>query len=126
MAERFRIRIDPFWRPFLLIGGARSESSYVEVEEDSISIRSGWLFNQTIPRDEIEGAAPTEWPWWASSWRTNFSGTIGLVGSYNGVVEILFRERRRLWGFTGYRRLAVSLEEPERFIEALGVPLSAA
>jgi hypothetical protein len=123
MAERFRIRIDPWWRPFLLIGGVRSENSYVEVEEGSITTRFGWLFNQTIPRGEIEGAGPVDWPWWAGiGLRLIYlSGRIGLVGSYNGVVEIRFRTARRLWGISRYRQLAVSLEEPERFLAALGV-----
>jgi hypothetical protein len=127
MAERFAIRVDAFCRPFLLLGGAGGENSYVEVDKDAVTVRFGWLFNQTIPRDEIEGAEPAQWPWWAGiGWRTNFSGTIGLVGSYDAVVEIRFRQRRRLWGFTGYRGLAVSLQEPERFLQALGVPALAA
>jgi hypothetical protein len=128
MAERFPIRVDAFWRPFLMLGGAGGENSYVEIDEDAITVRFGWLFNQTMPRDEIEGAEPIAWPWWAGiGLRVIYlNGGLGLVGSYNGVVEIRFRERRRLWGFTGYRRLAVSLEEPERFLQALGVPALAA
>jgi hypothetical protein len=126
MAERFAIRIDAFWRPFLLIGGAGRENSYVEIAEDSITARFGWLFNQTIPRDEIESAELVPWPWWAGIGLRllYFNGGVGLVGSYDGVVEIRFRQRRRLWGFTGYRRLAVSIEEPERFLQALAVPVS--
>jgi hypothetical protein len=125
---RFPIRIDAVWRPFLLVGGVREQTAYVDVGEDAITVRFGWLFNQTMARDDIEGAGRVSWPWWAGIGLRllYFSGGVGLTGSYNGVVEIRFRARRRLWGFTGCRRLAVSLEEPERFLQTLGVPTAAA
>jgi hypothetical protein len=50
-------------------------------------------------------------------------GTIGLVGSLRGVVQIRFRERQRVGVLPfvkfGCNRLVLSLEEPEEFVAAL-------
>ena len=121
-STRFPMRLDPWWRPLLLIGGATSSNSYVELSEDAVTVRFGWLFRRTLPRSDIEGAVRTRWPLWHSvGWRTNFRGLIGLIGSYQGVVEIRLRTPRRVWGLFTLRRLAVSLEEPQRFLDSLGV-----
>jgi len=115
------MRLDPWWRPLLLIGGATPSNSYVELSEDAVNFRFGWLFRRTLPRSDIEEAVPRRWPlWYGVGWRTNFRGLIGLIGSYQGVVEIHLRTPGRVWGLFSLRRLAVSLEEPQRFLDFLG------
>ncbi len=119
-SSRFAIRMDPWWRPLLLPGGALPDSSYVELSDDALSVRFGWLFNHAIARTEIEGAAARDWPLWMGvGWRTTFRGLVGLIGSYQGVVEVRLRTPARAWGLVSYDRLAVSLEGPGRFLAAL-------
>ena len=127
---RFAIRIDPVWRAFLLAGGATRRNSFVELTDTEITFRLGALFRRTFPRADIEGAAGRRWPiWYGVGWRSNLRGVIGLIGSYGGVVEVRLQSRSRAWGVFPCDRIAVSLEDPERFIEALserlGTPVPA-
>jgi hypothetical protein len=53
-------------------------------------------------------------------WRTNMRGLIGLIGSYEGVVEVKPRGPIRSWvGIFPCQRIAVSLEDPDAFIAAI-------
>ena len=55
-------------------------------------------------------------------WRTNFGGTLGLIGSLDGVVRLHLREpqRRRFFGIPmRVRDVYVSLEDPAGFLAAL-------
>ncbi len=118
---RFPIRIDPIWRPLLLGAGATRGRSYVEVSEKEIGFRFGFWFRREVPRSEIVGAAPRQWPvWYGVGWRSNLRGVIGLIGSYQGVVEVRLKNRTRAWGVFPCDRIAVSLEDPDGFIAALG------
>ena len=119
-ANRFQIRIDPLWHPLLLPGGATPATSYVELKGDTIEIEFGWLFKETLRRDEVVEALIRQWPvWMGVGWRTNFLGQVGLIGSYRGVVELRLRTPIRVWRAVRCQRLAISLEEPGRFLEAL-------
>jgi len=118
---RFPIRIDPWWRPLLLAGGATRDRSYVEVTDDRVSFRFGFFFRRAVDRGEVEGASLRHWPLWMGiGWRSNLRGVIGLIGSYAGVVEVRLQSRSRAWGVFPCDRIAVSLEDPEGFIAALG------
>lgn len=117
---RFQMRIDPWWQPLLLVGGGTQDGSYLELSDDALTVRFGWLFQRTIPRSDIEEAVPSRWPvWMGVGWRTDLRGLFGLIGSYRGVVELRLRAPIRVWGMLTCRRLAVSLEEPEQFVAAL-------
>jgi hypothetical protein len=120
VSERFQIRIDPWWQPLLLVGGGTREGSYVEIDEGKVKVRFGWFFDREIALGDIEGVQEMSWPlWYGVGWRTNFSDLVGLIGSHQGVVELALRTPLQVWGLLRYKRLAVSLEEPQRFIEAM-------
>jgi hypothetical protein len=119
---RFPILVSPLWRPFLLPFGGSRDRSYVEIEDGTVRVRFGWLFDHRFPLDEVEGASPSHWPVWAGiGWRTNLAGTVGLVGTYVNVVEVRFKkpQRVRMLIPTRCQRLYVSLEEPREFMSAL-------
>jgi hypothetical protein len=119
---RYPILVSPLWRPFLLPFGGSRERSYVELENGTLRVRFGWLFDHSFPVEEVEGASPSHWPVWAGiGWRTNLSGTVGLVGTYVNVVELRFKvpQRVRMLLPTRCQRLYVSLEEPRDFMTAL-------
>src|SRR5712692_4808620 len=118
---RFPIRIDPIWRPVLLAGGATRGRSYVEVGDSEVKFNFGFWSRQTVPRSEIASAAPRQWPvWYGVGWRSNLRGVVGLIGSYQGVVEVKLLTRTRAWAVFPCDRIAVSLEDPDGFIGALG------
>jgi hypothetical protein len=121
--RRFAIRRDPVWRPLLVLFGATSGRSYVQIEGDRLSARYGWLFDKAYRLSDIESVRRRGWPFFMGiGWRSNLVNLIGLIGSWNGVVEIRFREKQRGWLILPYSiiRLAISLEEPEAFIDTLG------
>jgi hypothetical protein len=127
---RFPIRRDPWWAPLLLLFGATPGRSYVELAEDRLVARFGWLFHYSFPLTDIEGARPRSWLLlYGIGWRSNLFGVIGLIGSRGNVVEVRLRQRRWVWMLLPLpcNRLAVSLEDPQAFLEALGkvgVPVS--
>ena len=124
---RFQIRIDPIWQPLLIVGGATRDNSYVELDGDIATARFGLLFRRDIPRSHIEEAAAIDWPWYMGvGWRSNLRDQLGLIGSYQGVVELRLNEPIRVMGLLSCTRLAVSVEEPEAFLAAIGSRATAA
>ncbi len=120
---RFPILMSPLWRPLLLPFGGTSQRSYVELEDGALHVRFGWLFDHRFPLNQVEAASPSHWPLLGGiGWRTNFRGTVGLIGTYVNVVEIRFKERQRVRMLltTSCDRLYLSLQEPRDFIAALG------
>jgi hypothetical protein len=104
----------------MLIGGATKQNSYVEVTDGEVSFRYGALFNRTMPKSEVVDAYTREWPWWYGiGWRSDLRGVIGLVGSYQNVVEVKLASRSRAWGVFPCDRIAVSVEDPAGFIAAV-------
>ena len=123
--QHFLIRMDAWARPFLLAGGATRENAYVELDEEDLAMQFGFLFGHTIPRSEIVSSAKRAWPiWMGVGWRAGpiMGRLVGLIGSTEGVVEIGLRNPIRVWGLLQCTRIAVSLEQPDEFLAALGVP----
>lgn len=117
---RFPIKIDTIWRAPVLIGGATHANSYVEVTDDGVAFNYGMLFRRKVPRSEIVDAYTREWPWWYGiGWRSDLRGVVGLVGSYQNVVEVKLASRSRAWGVFPCDRIAVSMEDPAGFIAAV-------
>ena len=122
MIHRFYIRMDPWWRPLLLVGGATRENSYAELADDGLTLCFGLLFAHTIKRSQIGSAAKRRWPiWMGIGWRTHLRGLVSLTGSSQGVVELKLTTPERVWRVLSCTRLALSLEDPDGFLDALGV-----
>lgn len=117
MNKRFQIKMDPHWRPLLLLGGATSSNSFVEVGPEYVAFNFGFAFHYRIPRSEIQAVFERSWPfWYGIGWRSNLRGVIGITGSYEDVVEVRLSKRRRAWAAFPMDRIAVSLEDPKGFI----------
>jgi hypothetical protein len=129
-AIRFPILRSPLSAPLLRLFGATPGHSYVELTDDGLVARFGWLFHYSFPLADIEGAGRRSWPLlYGVGWRSNLFGVVGLIGARENVVEVRLKQRRWIWMLLPLpcNRLAVSLEEPEAFLEALakaGVPVS--
>ncbi|MFH0902198.1 MAG: hypothetical protein V2A73_16320 [Pseudomonadota bacterium] len=113
------------WKPLLVLFGASRERSWVSVTASTTTIRFG-LFELTLAHDELESAKPVSWPLLGGlGWRTDFCGSVVLVGSRQGVVEIRLRNPRRikLLGLpVTARRIFVSLEDDQAFLADLRLP----
>lgn len=119
--KRFDLAISPVWRPVLLVLGVTPKQSFVELGEEDIHVRFG-RFEYHFPLEAVEDVKLSSWPLWAGiGARTNFRGTVGLVGTYVNVVKITFKEpqQMRLLVRTTCKQLFLSVEEPHAFIAAL-------
>ena len=102
--------------------------SYAELGDDTIQVRLGWAFSARIPRPLVARAGPGRRPripltagahGWAGRWLVN--------GAPDGIVAIELTEPVRAFvaGFPiRLRHLAVSLEDPDGFLAALGAPVA--
>lgn len=120
--QRFLIRRDAFWRPVLVPFGAGDGRSFIEVQEGTLRLRFGWIFDERLRLAEILEARRAKCPWWGGiGWRYLPRGRIGLFGSYEGIVELRLARRRWMSMLLPFPadRLSVSLEEPDRFLATL-------
>ncbi len=118
---RFPILVSPIWKPFLLPFGVTEERSYVEIDDGELRVRFGW-FGHTFALDQIESAGREDWPLWGGiGWRTNFVGTVGLIGTYVNVVKIDFKEGQRVRMVLplSCARLYVSVGNPQTLVATL-------
>ena len=119
---KFPIRIGLIWRPFMLFLGATPANSYVELTDDDIRVRFGPGFDRTIPRANVADAFHSKWGF-INGMGIIAGGTLfGVVGSTGGIVELALTDTVQL-RFVGFpwntRRIAISLEDPQGFIDAV-------
>lgn len=123
----FALRVDPIWRGALLLLGVTPKRAEVALEEDGLRIRFG-LYEERVPLAEVEGAEPIQWPWYYGIGLRVGAGALGYVGAYHGVVRVRFRAPVSLAVLfrvrMGFRAVALSLREPEAFVDALQARLS--
>lgn len=113
------------WRPLVMMGGSTRENSYVEFDDNDVTFCFGMLFAHTVRRSNIANVKRRDWPMWLGvGWRTDFFNTVGLIGSFQNVVEIELKEPITFWRFAHCKRLAISLEQPDEFVAALSVNLA--
>jgi hypothetical protein len=119
---KFAIRIDWWWRPFMLFVGATPSNSYVAIDGDVLRLRFGAAFNRTIDRRNVIGATRASWSFINGLGVRAGGSTFGLIGSTSGVVELELGDAVQL-RFVGWpwsaRRIAISMEDPQAFIDAV-------
>jgi hypothetical protein len=99
-------------------------SAYLDLGDDMIHVRLGWAFRARIPRRLVATSGPGEPPQirltagahgWGGKWLVN--------GAPDGIVKLELSERTRAFvsGFPiRLKELSVSLEDPDKFLVALG------
>jgi hypothetical protein len=122
-AQRFAIRYGAFG-PLLVAIGLGPGVSHVDLTEDTLVVTMGWGFRATVSRFAVEGARLSGGPvtgigihGWRGRWLVN--------GAAGGLVTIDFaptQQARMMGRKVKLDSLRVSLEEPERFLQALGAP----
>jgi len=124
---KFAIRIDWWCRPFMLFIGATRANSYVGVAGDDLHMCFGVGFETTIARTNVLAAAPMRWSIIDGLGIRAGGQIFGLIGSPVGVVELQLREAVGV-RFVGFpwttRRVAISFEDPQGFIDAVTAPMA--
>src|SRR5918999_298602 len=119
---RFRIRVDPWWWPLLMISGVLPGSPrYVSLEEDDVRVRLGWLQTR-FPRAHIVAARLVRGDWrWSIGWHLIVVGTKALIvnGSWGNMVELRLEPAKRFWLLfvpISCTCVRFSLEQPDAFL----------
>lgn len=111
-----------FWSPLLALLGGTADDSFTEISGNDIRFRFGHGFDLTVTHEDVVDAYRTDWPLIGGiGWRIG-GKCVGLIGSCSGVVEIVLRESRRgrVYGLPyTFRRIAISLEDPDGFLGEL-------
>jgi len=119
--HKFPMALSPVWRPLLWPIGVTGESAFAEISDGDFHVYFGRFFNYHFPVEEVEKVELGHWPVWAGiGARTNFRGTVGLIGTYVNVVEVVFKEPQRIRMVVPVRckRLFFSVEDPHAFVSA--------
>lgn len=119
---RFEIRRSQILTPLLSLLGGTRDASYVEVGDEGLHCKFGFLFDETFPYAEILRVERDRWPWYGGiGWRTSLAGQIAIVGSLEGVVRIDLTPGRkaRLILMLPCRQLFVSLERADDFVRVV-------
>ena len=121
--HRFAIARSRWWGPLLALFGGTAARSYVTVNDDGCVARFGF-YRIALPHEQIAAAEVGTWPWYGGiGWRTNFKGTLGLIGARDGVVLITLAApvRTHLLKIPiTVTKLYVSVENSQGVIAALG------
>jgi hypothetical protein len=120
---RFPIKItDNFLlEPLLHTFGVRRETTFVELDADSITVSMGRWFHERIPLDQIAAVAPSSWPWWGGLGVKLHHHGIGVVGSTEGIVNLEFKVPLKMHALVimEVKQLWLSLEDSDGFLRAL-------
>ncbi|HLH26839.1 MAG TPA: hypothetical protein VK066_30300 [Chloroflexota bacterium] len=127
---RFAMRLDPWWQPVLWLCGVVPRTAHVALEGEAVRVRFG-LFRYAFPRASVVAARCVGR---ARLWTMgvgihgNLVSRLAINGSLGGVVELRLAPPRTFWVlFIPMRvsRLYLSLEDPDGFLDALGVAVPA-
>lgn len=123
-SQVFPIRQHPAMRGVMTLLGGRHGA--VEVDDDAVTVRYGAGFHAVVPRSAIATVSRYEGrvlSWGVHGWR----GRWLVNGSSEGVVILGIEPRQpaRVLGWpVRLRELAVSVEDPDGLVAALGLPLT--
>ena len=125
--QRFAIRYTAWFRWFMVAMAMGPRRSWVAIRPDQLEVRMGWGFRMQVPRTSISSARAIDAKlWWGIGVHTDLRGTWIVNGSQSGMVEVRFDPRAAAKGPVPFsihpRAVALSLEEPEAFLAALGAP----
>lgn len=122
--RRFGISYLPALRWLFVVFGMGPRVSRVELTDDQLRVRMGWWWVGHAPRSSVRSATRLNRPiWYAIGIHVGWRSTWLVNGSPNGIVLLEFEPRPRM-RFAGLpvhpRRLAISLEDPDGFLAAVG------
>ncbi len=120
---RFAIAYSSVWRPLMTVLGLGPRRSGVDLMGSEVVVRLGWAFTGRIPRAAVVSASREPRKrisigvhGWRGDWLVNGSSR-GIV-----VLEIDTPVPARALGVRiGLHRLSVSLENPDGFLDELGL-----
>lgn len=115
VVSRFPIRFDAWYRILSSALLLRPSDSYVDVNDDEVSIQMGWAFHSRFPRSSV-GATSRLDNSPLSRGVHGFAGRWLVNGSGAGILSIDLHptQRARVLGFpVRLRQLLVSVDDPE-------------
>jgi len=121
--RRFPIRFTGLNKAMVVLG-ITPGGSYVDVTDETVTVRMSWAFRARVERPSIAGATPFRgrvWGWGVHGWR----GEWLVNGSSSGLVTVGIAPpaRARVIGWpVALRTLHVAVDDPDGLIAALAPP----
>jgi len=129
---RFPIKITENFllEPIMHTFGAKQESSFVDLDGDSIHVKMGIWFDERIPLASIASIAPSDWPWWGGLGVKLGHHGVAVVGTMDGIVNLKFKGpvNVRVLVNVDVEQMWLSMADQKAFMDALAaatkLPLS--
>ncbi len=119
----FEIRYERVWRLSFTLIGLGPKRSGITIDGDMVTVRMGWAFTMTVPRDAVEAAA--EERRFISRGVHGWRGRYLVNGSGKGLVRLTIdppqRARASLFPVK-VGELIVSVDEQQHLLATLGSP----
>lgn len=109
-------------RLLAIIVGIGPRWSYVDVDDETVTVRMGWAFFARIPRSSLASVGPHRRVWWAIGVHFGRRGSWIVNGTAGNLVELGVSPPARGRGVLfpiRIRRLLVSVEQPSELIAQL-------
>ncbi len=101
----------------------RMPTSFVAISDERTRIRFGGFVDTVILNSDVIGARLVWHPWYAGlGVRSNFGGTVGLIGAWGAVAELDLNQPVRIWLIPRLlrvraRKLRVSVKNPQKLVD---------
>ena len=121
-SQRFAIKLSAWVRPLFLVMGATPSNAWVSFEEEVLRARLGY-YEIVVPTNRIDRVERSHWPWYGGlGVRSNLHNSLALLGTIDNIVLMTLKQPVRATVFRipiQVTQLYLSMEEPERFMEAV-------
>lgn len=108
--------------PMLHVFGVKREASYVELGAETMQVKMGIWFDETIPLANVASVAPSDWPWWGGlGVKLCPNHGVGVVGANEGIVNVKLKSAVKAHVLVNVdcEQLWISLEDAPGFMKAL-------
>ncbi len=121
---RFEFQAGLLIRPVLVPFGATRARRFADLQDQSLHVRLGWLFDDTIDLATVDAVERSRWPLYRGlGCRIGLGGEYGVLVSTRNVVRVRFRKQQAMPLLGRFKFQATSfylaLEEPDRFINEI-------
>ena len=107
--------------PVLYSFGVRGETSHATIADGLLEVQMGTWMHERIPLTEISGLGPATWPWWGGMGIKLAHRGVGLIGAFEGIVNVKLQGPRKVRVVLDVdcSQVWLSLDDPDGFLREL-------
>ncbi|RYE82421.1 MAG: hypothetical protein EOO75_20725 [Myxococcales bacterium] len=107
--------------PVLYSFGVRGETSHATIADGELEVQMGTWLHERIPLTEITRLSPATWPWWGGMGIKLAQHGVGLIGAFEGIVNVQLQAPRKVRVVldADCSQVWLSLDDPDGFLREL-------